>query len=649
MSKIGVDTGGTFTDFVFYDGNEIKIHKVLSTPHDPSQAILTGIKDISEDIPKNFILIHGTTVATNALLERKGAKVVLITTEGFEDVFEIGRQNRKKLYDLFIERKKLLVDSNYRFGLKERTSYEGEILVELLESDIEKLAERLNLLNAEAIAICFLHSYENPKNELLAEKKLMALGLPITRSSKLIPEFREYERTSTTIANSYLIPKVKSYMDSLNNKFEDSKIYVMQSNGGVISPEQAGNEPVRIITSGPAGGVVGAFKIAQTAGKEKVLTYDMGGTSTDISLCDGDLQFTTESIIDEIPIKVPMIDVSTIGAGGGSIAYIDSGGVINVGPESSGADPGPACYGKGMKPTVTDANLVLGRIDPDLFLGGKMKIFPDRSEDAINTLGVDSNMGVKELAEIVIKIANSNMERALRVISIGRGYDPRDFTLVSFGGAGGLHASELAKELGIKTVLFPYNPGVLSAYGMLMADSFKDYSQSYFANSKTAKVSDMEKVYKVLEKQAVNDFDSENIFFERYIDLRYKRQAHEITVSFSNNFENTFHEVHKSMYGYSKEEDEVEVVVLRLRAIAEYSDIKIAKFDKKPKDVSHKQKEIYFDGCEQPAKLYMRDDFFPGFKFSGNSIVLEDTSTIFIPKMFNSEVDQWGNIISTLS
>lgn len=647
MSKIGVDTGGTFTDFVFFDGIGLKVHKVLSTPHDPSEAILKGLKEFFEDISEDLFLIHGTTVATNALLERKGAKVILITTKGFENVFEIGRQNREKLYDLYLRRKDILVDSEYRLGIKERVNYNGKILEKLFDNEIDSLIEKLKFLNAETIAICFLNSYQNPENEILVEKKLNDLNLPITRSSKLIPEFREYERTSTTIANSYLIPKVKSYMNSLKTGMKKGKVMVMQSNGGIISPDQAGDEPVRIITSGPAGGVVGAFKVAQTSGREKILTYDMGGTSTDISLCDGSLQFSTENIIDEVAIKVPMIDVSTIGAGGGSIAYIDQGRVIKVGPQSAGADPGPACYGKGNFPTVTDANLVLGRIEPSMFLGGSMKIFPERSEDAIKSLEFSGGPDVKGLAEIIINIANSNMERALRVISIGKGYDPREFTLVSFGGAGGLHACELAEKIGIRTVMFSNNPGVLSALGMLMADSFKDYSISHFADIKLNNVSGIQEGFNFLEGRAKEDFPEEDLICERFVDLRYKRQSHELTIKYVRDLESAFHSAHNSRYGYFSKEDPIEVVALRLRANSGYSDLEVPKLEKKEGKVSYQKKEVFFSGKAQPAKIYSRDNFYPGFSFSGKNIVLEDTSTIFIPRTYKSEVDEWGNIVST--
>ena len=536
MQFLGVDTGGTFTDFVFFDGDNYKIHKVLSTPSDPSVAIHDGTSYFENIKLKSVNLIHGTTVATNALLERKGAEVLLLTTRGFEDVIEIGRQNRDKLYDLFWQKRPPLVKDKNRIGVSERIDSSGTVLKQLDIDEIHKLLDDSDLENIETIAISFINSYLNPEHEIKTEEILSSLNLPISISSMVIPEFREFERTSTTVANSYLIPKVKYYMNSLSNKLDGTDIYVMQSNGGVIRPERAGVEPVRIITSGPAGGVVGAFKIAQQAGIEKIITYDMGGTSTDISLCDGSLRFTTESVIDGIPIKVPMINIFTIGAGGGSIAYADSGGALKVGPQSAGADPGPACYGKGKEPTVTDANLLLGRIQPDCFLGGRMKVDTELARASLGKLCEKFGTGHFKIAEMIIKIANSNMERAIKVISVDKGYDPREFSLVSFGGAGGLHACELARDIGIKRIIFPINPGVLSALGMLFADSFKDYSKGFFLDFKKSDLKSIEQQYIELEKRAGAEFKDEDIEFERLVDVRYKRQSHELTVPYSDNF-----------------------------------------------------------------------------------------------------------------
>ncbi len=423
----------------------------------------------------------------------------------------------------------------------------------------------------------------------------------------------------------------------------------MQSSGGVVSPYQAGEEPVRLLLSGPAGGVVGGFNIARAIGFEKVITYDMGGTSTDVSLCDGGVRFTTETTLSGIPIKSPMVDVLSIGAGGGSIAYIDPGGALKVGPMSAGADPGPACYGNGSWPTVTDANLILGRLSPMWFLGGRIKLLPERSRTALEGLSVEINrrspLQIQQLAEGVIKVANANMERALRVISIGRGFDPREFALVSFGGAGGLHACELAVGLGIKTVIFPKDPGVLSALGMLMADSFKDYSLTAFLTGEETS-SFMERNFKLLEEKAKKEFPGKALEFKRFVDARYRRQSHEITIPYSRDFIRTFHKTHKRMYGYSKPKDPVEIVTFRVRATLQRERFIFPKLNKPSRRVEFQKESIFYDGKGIEVSTYRRDDFYSGFKFSGPALVYETTSTSFIPPGFRCEVDEWGNIVA---
>lgn len=648
MIRVGIDTGGTFTDFGFFDGKRVRVHKVPSTPRNPSRAIVKGLEDILGREIRGVEIVHGTTVATNALLERKGARVALITTKGFEDVIEIGRQNRGELYNLFWQPPKPLVSRELRFGISERTDFRGRVLTQICSTEIEKLSSKLKRLKVEGIAISFLHSYLNPKNEEKVEKILKPLGIPISSSSKILPEFREYERTSTTVANSYLLPRVKSYMEELSRELPECRILIMHSGGGIISPAQAGDEPVRLLLSGPAGGVVGGFKIAETIGYKKIITYDMGGTSTDVALCDGALRFTTETGIDGIPIKIPMVDVMSIGAGGGSIAYIDAGGALKVGPISAGAEPGPACYGKGSDATVTDANLVLRRISPDWFLGGRMKIFPEKSRSALGALADKVNLSVDEIAEGIIKVVNANMERALRVISIGRGFDPREFVLLSFGGAGGLHACELALGLGIRTVIFPTDPGALSAIGMLMADSFKDYSLTTFLSGEKAALSAIEKGFRVLEGKARKEFPEERIEFERFLDARYRRQSHEITIPYDKNFVQTFHQAHKKLYGYLKPDGGVEIVTLRARAIIKKEKFSLPRLARACQKVESKKEVLFFDNKQIQASSYRREDFFTGFRFSGPALILESTSTLFIPPDFKCEVDDWGSIVAKI-
>ncbi len=647
MIQVGIDTGGTFTDFVFLRGHKLSTYKLPSTPHNPSLAIVQGLRDILGEAYKDVEVIHGTTVATNALLERKGARVALITTAGFKDVIEIGRQNRGELYDIFWAPHPPLVESRYRVGVRERIDFRGRVLQKPGTADINALIKKINSLRVDCIAISFLNSYANPRNEELVAKALSKLKLPISVSSKILPEFREYERTYTIITNAYLVPKVNGYMEELSRKLEKSEVSIMQSNGGLLSLGQAGTEPVRTLLSGPAGGVIGGFNIAQKAGFKRIITYDMGGTSTDVSLCDREPSFTTETVIDGIPVKVPMIDVTTIGAGGGSIAYVDRGGALKVGPESAGADPGPACYGNGKEPTVTDANLVLHRLDPTWFLGGRMKLDKKKSVRALGRLSKKLRQTIEQTAEGVIDVANANMERALRVISIGRGYDPRDFALVSFGGAGGLHACELARGLGVKTVIFPRDPGVLSALGMLLADSYKDYSITSFMSSNDYTDRKIERLYSKLERNARGDFDNRSLKYKRYLDLRYKRQSHEITIPYSENFLDVFHRTHSRMYGYMKKENEVEIVTLRLRAIVERKKPRIPKTKAETqKRLRPETTRLIFNGKHVKSALYNRAHFFSGYEFKGPALILEETSTLFVPPRLRCAVDGYSNIIA---
>ncbi len=646
MLSVGIDAGGTFTDFVFFDGKGISVNKVPSTPRDPSTAVLNGLKTHPVEFSRISEIIHGTTVATNALLEREGAKTCLVTTRGFEDVIEIRRQNREKLYDLLWSPAAPLVPPEQRFGVSERTDYRGGVLLCPDEAEVEEIKEEISSLGIEAIAVCFLHSYANPENERRVAATLAELGIPITLSSDLVAEFREYERTSTTVLNSYLIPKVNSYMRSLSRTLAKKSLSIMQSNGGAISAEQAAEEPAKIVLSGPAGGVVGAFEICALSGRKKIITYDMGGTSTDISLCDGRIGFTTGNTLGGVALKVPMINISTIGAGGGSVAYVAEGGILKVGPRSAGADPGPACYGKGVLATVTDANIVLGRMDPGWFLGGGMKIYPERSFEAIRSLA--PGHPTEEVAESVIRISNSNMEKALRVMSVAKGYDPREFSLVSFGGAGGLHACELARSLGIGEVVFPQNPGALSAYGMLLADSFKDYGITFFSSADEDHLKETDRKFEDLEKLAREDLAREDIRFEKHVDARYRRQSHELTIPYSDSMACDFHREHERVYGYRKDCSAVEIVTLRLRAYMPERKIEVLPASRVDAEPRFSAKDVVFEGRSIKVACCCRDELGPGFKFEGPCIVHERTATAFIPPDTACEVDSYGNIVASL-
>jgi N-methylhydantoinase A len=468
--RIGIDIGGTFTDFVIYEpgAGELRTFKLLSTPSNPAQAVITGLRMARVSQEQHLHIVHGSTVATNALLERKGARTALISTLGFRDVLQIGRQNRPSLYDFNADPADPLVPEHLRLEVKERVDHTGRVLQPLDPSWCEAILSDLRSKNVESVAVSLLFSFLHPQHEQAIGQALREAGFPVSLSAEILPEYREYERTSTTTVNAYVSPVLDRYLAELERELDSdnskgSRMRVMQSNGGHISIGEARRNGVRCILSGPAGGVVGAMTVARLAfnlaeGEQtspgqvadvKILTFDMGGTSTDVSLVQGTAQVTTDSEVSGCPIRIPVLDIHTIGAGGGSIASIDLGGALRVGPQSSGADPGPACYGKGNLATVTDANLLLGRLAPDLFLGGQMPLFPERSRQALVNLGNDLGLNPVEAALGVIEIVNAHMERALRVISVERGFDPRDFNLLSFGGAGGLHAVELARRLEI--------------------------------------------------------------------------------------------------------------------------------------------------------------------------------------------------------
>src|SRR5262249_35875669 len=457
----------------------------------PDDAVMQGFERLESSSVKE--VIHGSTVATNALLERKGAHTALLTTEGFEDVIVIGRQTRRELYNIFVTRPEPLVPNELRFGVRERMLYDGSVEQPLDREHLGNVIDELRKKDVESIAVSLLYSFANNTHENAVLTPLQPLGLPVSLSSHILPEYREYERTSTTVSNAYLAPVMSRYLLRLHLRLgamgsDPVRLRVMQSNGGAVQSLTAASAPVRTILSGPAGGVVGAFHVGQVCGYSQLITFDMGGTSTDVSLCENEIKVTHESQIDGMPVGVPMMDIHTVGAGGGSIAELDAGGALKVGPESAGADPGPICYGKGERLTVTDANLILGRLLPSFFLGGTMRLATDRIAPALRRLEWTRRWkNSEELAQGVVDVVNNNMEQPIRLISVERGYDPRDFTLVCFGGAGGLHAASLARNLGMRRVVVPQYPGALSALGLLLADVRKDYSRTLLIDADRSK------------------------------------------------------------------------------------------------------------------------------------------------------------------
>jgi N-methylhydantoinase A len=650
--RIAIDSGGTFTDCVSFDHGVLKVEKLLSTPDNPEEAILAAIKQIRPS-GSSISVRHGTTVGTNAILERKGAKVAFVTTAGFEDTIAIGRQARPSLYDWFATPPPCIVPASLRFGVPERTSAQGTVLRAPTEDELERLRSTIEKSDAEAVAISLLFSFANPTNESRVAEALIPLGLPLSISHKILPEFREYERASTVALNAYLSPKVGSYVrslsDSLDSMFPGSALQVMQSSGGIISNAVASEEPVRTVLSGPAGGVVGAAQIAKRAGLAKVIAFDMGGTSTDVSLIDltaGGVKTTNEAILSGMPIAVPMLDIHTVGAGGGSLAYFDEGGILHVGPESAGSVPGPICYGRGERPTVTDANLILGRLDPENFLGGSLRLDQERTRKW--TEKISAPLGsVEAFALGTILVAEAAMEKAIRVISVERGYDPREFTLLSFGGAGPLHAASLARSLAIPRVMIPPMPGALSALGILLADTVRDVSKTVMLPYDNLA---LEKHFHELETQGRDAMKKEGLEgrIARSIDMRYVGQGYEINVPAGDSASARFHELHRKLYGYADEARTIEAVHLRVRFTVEAEPCELPEHRTRPGDGSQaciKTTYAHFDSEPRETPVYARHLLQSGDCFQGPAIITEYSATTVVWPSDFVVVDANGNLI----
>ncbi len=637
-SLVAVDTGGTFTDFYWMGPDGLRLHKVLSSPDDPSRALEGGLREMG--LKNNFILIHGSTVATNALLEKNGARVVLLSTAGFEDVLEIGRQNRPELYALWVKRLPALIPPKGRLGVPERISVRGKVLRKLNPRALPSLLKQVRKLKPEALAISLLNSFANPRHEKMLERGLSKLKLPISLSSTICPEFREYERSSTTVINAYVSPLMSRYLGRLSRRIR-GPIRIMQSNGGALSVNEASRESVRTLLSGPAGGALGAFRAGTRAGYSKLITLDMGGTSPDMSLIDEALELTTEANIAGHPVKTPMLKIDTIGAGGGSLAWIDAGGALRVGPQSAGADPGPIAYGRGGRQlTLTDAHLYLGRLDPNFFLGGKMKLKPRGILGPLKKLASDLRLSPGQAAEGILKVANANMAAALRVLSLQRGYNPRDFTLLVFGGAGGLHGCELAAQLGISRVLVPKNPGLLSAYGMAHADWVRDYVKTVLFPS--PRWGDLQKAMWALRQQALADarregIDPRSIEWRENLDLRYQGQSYELTVDYFPNVGKRFQEAHRRQYGYLHRGIPLTVVNLRLQARVKSA---VTEKSQGKRSTLVRSRAKAFSG-----KTYRREDLRPGDWLVGPAIVAEFSATTYVASGWKLECDALGNLI----
>ncbi len=651
--RLAIDSGGTFTDCVYEQDGEVRVLKLFSTPADPGSAVLNAVQQVCSAgaVPQ---VRHGTTVGTNAMLERKGARVAFVTTAGFEDTIAIGRQARSSLYNWFHSPLPPLVPQDLRFGVDERVSAEGKILRSPSAESLQRLAEAVRSSGAEAIAISLLFSFANPENERLVAQALQPLGLPVSISHRILPEFREYERGSTVVTNAYLSPKVSTYLArleaSVTEAFPGGAVQVMQSSGGIISAAIAAEEPVRTVLSGPAGGVIGAFRVAQMAGFDRIIAFDMGGTSTDVSLIDaaeGGPQTTSEAIVSGIPVGVPMLDIHTVGAGGGSIAHFDGGGAMHVGPESAGSVPGPICYGKGTLPTVTDANLALGRLDPDLFLGGAVRLDAERTEKHMDAARGPLR-SVEQFAAGIVLLAETAMEKAIRVISIERGHDPREFTLVSFGGAGPLHACSMARSLGIPRVLVPRLPGALSALGILLADTVRDYSRTVMLPVDSGEA--LRTALQQLQARAEGELREQGLVGEaaHSLDLRYVGQGYELNVPHGSNTLSDFHALHGRRYGFSNSETPVEVVNVRVRLTVRNAPLSFVRQEPIGNDGAAavlKNRSIYFDGAWHNSTVYQREKLRAGDRFAGPALIAEYSSTTVVPPGCIASVDTLGNLV----
>jgi N-methylhydantoinase A len=652
--RIAVDSGGTFTDCVWLEGSRLRILKVFSTPADPSQAIADAISRIAP-AGDPIVILHGTTVGTNTLLQRKGARVAFVTTAGFEDSIEIGRQHRPKLYDFFFEKDPPLAPAELRFGVEERTASDGTILVRPDAAALAKVVQKIAERKPQAIGVSLLFSFANPQNEQAVAGALSKLGLPLSLSSQILPELREYERASTVLMNAYLQPIMQDYLEGLQRRTEQrnrSSIFVMQSSGGITALKTAAQQPVRTVLSGPAGGVVGASALARRSGFDRIIGFDMGGTSTDVALVDGEASTTSEAEVAGLPLRVPILDIHTVGAGGGSLARFDAGGALRVGPESAGADPGPICYGKGERPTVTDANLLLGRLPADQFLGGEFQLDVSRTEKLVRQWlkQAGSDLSLQEFAAGVVRVVNANMEKAIRVVSIERGYDPREFALVAFGGAGAMHACELAQALRIPTVIVPAYPGALSALGILISDVVKDHSRTVLLRVRELPQKRMDALYAELQRSLSGELKQEGwkgrAVFERSCDLRYRGQGYELNLPYSSDLLERFHAEHRRRYGYSSPEREVEIVTVRLRGrVASPEKLDKLKIEDQPGKLQESSGEVWFSGKRHKTRIMPRETLKLGKAYRGPAIIMEYSATTVVPPGMGVHKDKAGNLI----
>ena len=648
--RLGVDVGGTFTDLVALGDGGILTAKVPSTPSDQSEGVMNAIEASEVEAGAVVALAHGMTVATNALLERRGARTALITTAGFRDVLEIARQNRPSLYDLAQDRPPALVQRGLRFTVEERMGPDGE-LAPLDGASLEAAVAAVEEAEVEAVAVCLLFAFAHPEHERRVGEALRE-ALPdvyVSLSSEVLPEFREYERFSTTTADAYLAPRLAAYLGRLAEKVDESggqPPLIMQSSGGVTSVDDAISDAAGCVLSGPAGGVVGAAYVGSLGGYKDLLTFDMGGTSTDVApILSGEAQTTTETVVAGVPIKLPMVDVHTVSAGGGSIAWADAGGALRVGPHSAGAEPGPAAYDTGGdEPTVTDANLFLGYLADGTELGGEVVLRRELSEKALAALGEKLSLAAEDVALGTVRVANAEMTRALRIISVERGLDPREFALLAFGGAGGMHACALAEELGMQTVLVPRAGGVLSALGLAISDIRRDYVSPYLSPLDEVNAEEFERRFAQMEGKAEGDLDAPE--HTRRADLRYGGQSFELTVEADSleKLGHRFHAAHEQRYGYRMEDEAVELVNLRLISTVPVEKPELAE-PEATSTAGAGERGANFDGEWMKVPVLDREEMGEGSEVEGPAIVEFRESTCVVRPGWRGVVDSVGTLI----
>ncbi len=663
--EVGVDIGGTFTDFVLTGEGGLRIFKRLSTPHNPAESMLNGLMRNADVEPATLRrIIHGSTVVTNAILERKGARCGLITTAGFRDLLYIGRQNRPVLYALHPQIPEPIIHRQHCYEAVERLDHNGELLIPFDRTLFRQVIEQIARAQLEAVAVCLLYSYINPEHEYLIREMIAASGVmgadQVALSCEVLPEFREYERASTTALEAYARPRVNAYLDQLESRLpEQAQLFIMRSDGGAAATEVMRRQAINMALSGPAAGVIGAFQIAQQAGFANIITLDIGGTSTDVALCAGSPTLRAEMTLDEMPCRLRTLDIETVGAGGGSTAYVDSGGALHVGPESAGANPGPAVYGLGGSAvTVSDAQAVLGRLHPDYFLGGKMRLHLEAGHEAMGRLAEQLSLSVEQAALGVIALANSNIERAIRKISIARGHDPREFTLVAFGGMGPLHACEIAERLSMETVLIPRFPGVMCALGLLLADIRLEATKTVLRVLDSQLPEMLNGAIETMSAGVIGQIERQyegqgEIKISASADARYVGQAHEINIPLlagddAETIASRFHEAHQRNFGHEFATRAIEVVAIRVEGMAKTAnhDLLNRKFvGQQGSQKAADPLDLRFENGATTGHLIFREKLAPGGLIPYPALILQDDSTTLVPPSWRGLVDDYGNLI----